>query len=35
MAYGENEYDRERYEELRNISAEMFAFEVDMPVNEI
>lgn len=35
LAYGENEYDRERYEELRNISAEMLACEVDMPVNEI
>ncbi len=35
LAYGENEYDRERYNELRLIAAEMIASEIDMPVNEV
>lgn len=32
LAYGENEYDRERYEELREIAAEMISFESEIPV---
>lgn len=35
LAYGENEYDRERYQELRDISAEMLAFATETPVKEV
>lgn len=33
--YGENEYDRERYEELWEIAAEMFACETEVPVERV
>lgn len=35
LAYGENAYDRERYEELRSIAAEMISCETDMPVEKV
>lgn len=35
LAYGENEYDRERYQELRNIAAEMIAVETELPVDTV
>lgn len=35
LAYGENPYDRERYEELRSIAAEMISCETDMPVEKV
>ena len=35
LAYGENEYDRERYEELRTIAAEMISCETDIPVEKV
>ena len=35
LAYTEGPYDRERYEELRDISAEMLACEIDIPVEKI
>lgn len=35
LAYGQNEYDMERYEELRTISAEMLACQTDLPAQDI
>lgn len=35
LAYGENEYDRERYEELRKIAAEMISCEMEIPVEKV
>ena len=35
LAYDENPYDRERYEELRSIAAEMISCETDMPVEKV
>lgn len=35
LAYGENEYDRQRYEELRTIAAEMISYESQIPVNVV
>ncbi len=35
LAYGENEYDRERYEELRKIAAEMISYETEMPIEKV
>lgn len=35
LAYGKNEYDIERYEELRNIAAEMIACETELPVETV
>ena len=35
LAYGENEYDRERYEELRKIAAEMISYETEIPVEKV
>lgn len=35
LAYGENEYDRERYEELRKIAAEMISYEMEIPVEKV
>ena len=35
LQYGRDKYDRERYEELRQISAEMLALKTDIPVNKI
>lgn len=35
LAYGKNEYDRERYEELRAISAELLACKTDLPTEDI
>lgn len=32
LAYGKNEYDLERYEELRDIAAQMVAINTDIPV---
>lgn len=32
LAYGKNEYDLERYEELRDIAAQMIAINTDIPV---
>lgn len=32
LAYGKNEYDLERYEELRGIAAQMVAINTDIPV---
>ena len=31
LAYGKNEYDLERYEELRDIAAQMVAINTDIP----
>ena len=35
LAYSENEYDRERYEELRRIAAEMISYETEMPIEKV
>lgn len=35
LAYGENEYDRERYHEVRLIAAEMIASEMNCPVDMV
>ena len=35
LQYGKDKYDRERYEELRQIAAEMLSFKTDVPVNFI
>lgn len=35
LAYSENEYDRERYEELRKIAAEMISYETEMPIEKV
>lgn len=35
LQYGKDPYDRERYEELRRIAAEMLALKTDIPVNKI
>ena len=35
LQYGKDKYDKERYEELRKISAEMMAEKTDIPVNKI
>lgn len=35
LQYGKDKYDKERYEELRNIAAEMLAVRTDMPVDKI
>ncbi len=35
LSYGKDPYDRERYQELRQIAAEMMALKTDLPVNKI
>ena len=35
LQYWKDKYDRERYEELRQIAAEMLSFKTDVPVNKI
>ena len=35
MAYGENAYDRERYEELRKIAAEMIIRQTELPLEKV
>lgn len=35
LAYGKNEYDLERYEELRDIAAQMVAINTDIPVESV
>lgn len=35
LAYGENEYDRERYHEVRLIAAEMIASEMNLPLDTV
>ena len=35
LQYGKDKYDRERYEELRQIAAEMLSLKTDVPVNKI
>ena len=35
LAYSENEYDLERYEQLRNISAEMMAYKTDLSTERV
>lgn len=35
LAYCKNEYDIERYEELRRIAAEMIACETDLPIEKV
>lgn len=35
LQYGKDKYDRERYEELRSIAAEMLAVKTDIPINKI
>lgn len=35
LQYGKDPYDRERYEELRNIAAEMMAEKTDLPVDKV
>lgn len=35
LQYGKDKYDKERYEELRNIAAEMVALKTDLPVNKV
>ena len=35
LQYGKDKYDKERYEELRRISAEMIAVKTDIPVAKV
>lgn len=35
LQYGKDKYDKERYEELRQIAAEMVSIKTDIPVNKI
>lgn len=35
LAYGENPYDRERYEQLREIAAQMVALETELPLEKV
>ena len=35
LQYGKDKYDRERYEKLRQIAAEMLSLKTDIPVNKI
>ncbi len=35
LQYGKDKYDKERYEELRKISAEMISAKTDIPVNKV
>ena len=35
LAYGENPYDRERYEQLRDIAAQMVALETELPLEKV
>lgn len=35
LQYGRDKYDRERYEQLRKISAEMLSAKTDIPVNKV
>ena len=35
LAYGKDKYDRERYEELRQIAAEMMAEKTDLPIEKV
>ncbi len=35
LAYGENAYDRERYEELRKIAAEMITRQTELPLEKV
>ncbi len=35
LAYGKNEYDIERYEELRSIAAEMLSCKTEEPVEKV
>ena len=35
LQYGKDKYDKERYEELRRIAAEMLSVKTDIPVNKI
>lgn len=35
LQYGKDQYDRERYEELRKIAAEMLAARMDLPVSKV
>ena len=35
LAYCKNEYDIERYEELRKIAAEMIACETNLPIEKV
>lgn len=35
LQYGKDKYDRERYEELRQIAAEMLSLKTDIPTNKI
>ena len=35
LQYGKDPYDRERYEELRKISAEMIAKKTDIKINKV
>ncbi len=35
LQYSKDKYDRARYEELRQIAAEMLSLKTDIPVNKI
>ncbi|MGL4773369.1 MAG: NUDIX hydrolase, partial [Clostridium sp.] len=35
LTYGKDPYDRERYEQLRDISAEMLSYKTDIPVDKV
>ena len=35
LQYGKDKYDKERYEELRKISAEMISAKTDIPIEEL
>ena len=35
LQYGKDPYDKERYEELREIAAEMLSLKTDIPVNKV
>ena len=35
LTYGKDAYDKERYERIRDISAEMLAYKTDIPVEKV
>lgn len=35
LTYGKDPYDRERYQRIRDIAAEMIAVQADMPIEHV
>ena len=35
LTYTKDEYDKERYEQLRNIASEMLSYKTDIPVDKV